>query len=80
MIYFSNDKKYKLQYYLKTSKTIQEVSLPKFPFDGNYLKNRGIKEGALIGQVLKLLENEWLNNDFKISKHRISQIINNRNN
>ena len=80
LIYFSNDKKYKLQDYLKTSKTIQEVSLPKFPFDGNYLKNRGIKEGALIGQVLKLLENEWLNNDFKISKHRISQIINNRNN
>ena len=42
--------------------------MPKFPFDGNYLKNRGIKEGALIGQVLKLLENEWLNNDFKISE------------
>tara|TARA_B110000438_G_scaffold147921_1_gene142496 strand:+ start:357 stop:491 length:135 start_codon:yes stop_codon:yes gene_type:complete len=44
------------------------------------LKIRGVKEGIAIGQVLKLLENEWLNNDFKISDQKISQIINDRNN
>ena len=80
LINFSNSKKFKLQDYLKTSKIIQEISLPKFPFDGNYLKNKGIKEGAIIGQVLKLLEKEWLNNDFKISDQKISQIISDRNN
>ena len=80
LINFSNNKKYKLQDFLKTSKIIQEISLPKFPFDGNYLKIRGVKEGIAIGQVLKLLENEWLNNDFKISDQKISQIINDRNN
>ena len=34
----------------------------KFDYDGNYLKQKGMKEGASIGKTLKLIENEWINN------------------
>ena len=65
---------------MKTSDIIKQTSLPKFPFDGNYLKDKGVEEGAKMGKVLKLLKNEWLSNDFRISDQKISQIINNHNN
>ena len=72
---FSNTKN-KLNDYLNSIEIINKVSLPKFPFDGNYLKNKGIKEGAIIGKILSMLKIEWVNNDFKISEQRIKQIIN----
>ena len=34
-----------------------------------------MKEGALIGKTLKLIEQEWIDNDFKISKERALEII-----
>jgi len=80
IINFLNSKKFNLKDYLKTSDIIKQTSLPKFPFDGNYLKDKGIEEGAKMGKVLKLLKNEWLSNDFRISDQKISQIINNHNN
>ena len=54
---------------------IEKSFIPKFPFDGNYLKNNGIQEGVMIGKTLKLLENEWLNNDFQISEQKVLDII-----
>ena len=80
LIKFLDNKKLKIQDYSRTSKLIDKMSLPKFPFDGDYLKNRGMKQGEYIGKVLKILEEEWLNNDFKISDQKISQIINDKNN
>ena len=32
-------------------------------------------QGALIGKVLKKVEEEWLKNDFKITKSRVKEII-----
>ena len=49
--------------------------MPKFSFDGNYLKKKGMKEGALIGRTLKLIEKEWLDNEFQISEKRGLKII-----
>ena len=66
--------------YLNTFKTINTLILPKFPFDGNFLKNKGIKEGRKIGKMLKLIEEDWLDNGFKISDQRISKIINDEGN
>ena len=34
-----------------------------------------MQEGILIGQTLKLIESEWINNDFNISQKQISKII-----
>ena len=72
---FTNRKKFKLEDYMEKLSIIKKTFLPKFPFDGNYLKKRGVKEGEVIGRILKLLELEWLDNNFKISNQRISNII-----
>jgi len=39
------------------------------------LKEKGMQEGALIGKTLKLIESEWLDNDFRISNERVLEII-----
>ena len=80
IINFCNNKKIKLDNYLNIFNNVNRMSLPNFPFDGSYLKNKGIKEGTVMGKILKLLENDWIENDFNISEERISKIINeNRN-
>ena len=35
----------------------------------------GMQEGVLMGKVLKKVEEEWIINDFKITKDRIKEII-----
>ena len=47
----------------------------KFSIDGKFLLENGMKQGSLIGKVLKEIENEWIKNDFKISRDRIKEII-----
>ena len=56
-------------------KKIKEMTIPKFSFDGNFLKEHGMQEGILIGQTLKLIESEWINGDFKISDEKVLEII-----
>ena len=73
--YFASTKKAKLKDYLNVLNNINNQDIPKFSFDGNYLKAKGMQEGALIGKTLKLIEDEWLNNDFKISNKRVLEII-----
>ena len=34
-----------------------------------------MKEGALIGKTLKLIEKEWLDNEIQISEKRVVKII-----
>ena len=80
ILYFSNSKKVKLQDYLDILNNINKLNIPKFSFDGNYLKEKGMKEGALIGKTLKSIENEWLDNDFQISNARVLKIIKAQNN
>ena len=75
ILYFSNFKKVKLQDYLNALNNINKIDMPKFSFDGNYLKKKGMKEGALIGRTLKLIEKEWLDNEFQISEKRVLKII-----
>ena len=72
---FVSNKKVKFKDYLNISNSIEKISIPLFPFDGKYLKKRGMKEGAIMGKTLVMLQNEWVNNGFKISDQRISKII-----
>ena len=76
LLNFSSNKKAKLKNYFNTLNIIKKISLPKLPFDGNYLKDKGVKEGTAIGKILKSIENEWIYNDFKISDQKVTQIIN----
>ena len=74
-LYFASTKKAKLKDYLNVLNNIKKLDIPKFSFDGNYLKEKGMQEGALIGKTLKLIESEWLHNDFRISNERVLEII-----
>ena len=74
-LYFASVKKAKLRDYLNVLNNVKKQDVPKFSFDGNYLKDKGMQEGALIGKTLKLIEDEWLYNDFRISNKRVLEII-----
>jgi len=80
ILYFSNSKKVKLKDYFNILTSIKKINIPKFSFDGNYLKKNGMQEGALIGKTLKIIEREWINNDFEISDERVVEIIKSQNN
>ena len=75
LLSFIDNKKVKLADFLKISKTIDNTNPPDFPFDGKYLKDKGIKEGVIMGKVLRLLKEEWLKNDFKLKEEQILKII-----
>lgn len=69
-----------LKKYLDTKLKIEKIEVPRFLVDGNYLKKIGMKEGKAIGRALKLIEREWVDNDFNISEERILKIAGNKNN
>tara|TARA_B100000963_G_scaffold309664_1_gene285798 strand:- start:602 stop:1864 length:1263 start_codon:yes stop_codon:yes gene_type:complete len=75
LINFSINSKVKLKDFSKTFNKILKIKIPIFPIDGESLKQKGMKEGQSLGNVLKSLEKEWINNNFKISNERIEEII-----
>ena len=72
---FVIDTKYKLKDFSKKFQSILGAKIHKFKIDGKYLKDNGMQEGVKMGKVLKRVEEEWISNDFKISKNQIQQII-----
>ena len=75
LINFSKNSKEKLSNFSKILNKILKIKIPIFPIDGEFLKKKGMQEGYSLGNVLKTLEKEWINNDFKISRERIEEII-----
>ena len=67
--------KMKLKDFSKILKKILKTKLHKFNIDGKYLIKNGMQEGVLIGKVLKIVENEWIRNNFKITKERVRELI-----
>ena len=54
---------------------LDKISIPNFPYDGNYLINKGVKEGKKVGLILSEAEKIWLSKDFSISKDDFENII-----
>ena len=75
LINFSINSKVKEKDFSKIFNKILKIKVPLFPIDGEYLKQKGMKEGQSLGKVLKILEKDWINNNFKISNERIEEII-----
>ena len=75
LIYFSINSKVKFKDFSKNFYRILKIKIPKFPIDGESLKQKGMQEGQSLGVVLKTIEKEWINNNFKISNERIDEII-----
>ncbi len=72
---FTINSKIKLQDFSETFKRITKSNVPKFHIDGEYLKKNGMSEGESLGKVLKIIEEEWLKNSFKISDEKIKELI-----
>ena len=75
LLYYSMNSKVKIIDFSKIYNKILKTKVPLFPINGEFLKKKGMKEGQFLGNVLKILEIEWMNNNFKISNERIEEII-----
>ncbi len=75
LIYFSMSSKVKIFDFSKNLKKILKTKVPIFSIDGEFLKQQGMQEGQSLGKVLKILEKDWIDNNFQISKERIQEII-----
>jgi len=75
LINFSINNKLKSIDFVNTLNKILKIKVPLFPINGELLKKKGMKEGQSLGNVLKILEKEWVTNNFKISNERVDEII-----
>ena len=72
---FTSNPKLSLKDFSETLKKILKSKTHQFHIDGKYLMERGMKEGKLLGRVLKKIEEEWVDNNFNISDNRVKEII-----
>ena len=75
IINFVINPKYKIKDFSITLRNILQSKEYTFPIDGKFLIRQGMKESLKLGMVLKKIEDEWINNGFKISKDRVKEII-----
>jgi len=63
---------------INLKKFFKSQNKPEFPVKAKQLiENYNLKEGKELGQKLKLIENIWINNNFKISDKEIDRVIKN---
>jgi tRNA nucleotidyltransferase/poly(A) polymerase len=72
---FVIDTKYKLKDFSENLKRILKSKIYKFNIDGKYLIDNGMQQGAAMGKALKKIEEEWIRNNFKITKNQVQEII-----
>tara|TARA_B100001057_G_scaffold425292_1_gene448628 strand:- start:355 stop:1617 length:1263 start_codon:yes stop_codon:yes gene_type:complete len=75
IINFVINSKLKFKEFTEIFKKILKSKIHKFSIDGKYLMKNGMQQGNLIGKVLKEIEDEWIKNNFQISKERVKEII-----
>ena len=76
---------YKMLKLKKFDKNIDELielykykSMPKMPIAAEFLMSKfKIPEGKQLGLKLKMIEEEWVKNNFKISEEQVKSIVNN---
>jgi len=64
-----------LKFFSETLTAILKSKTHQFHVNGKYLMDKGMREGVLLGKVLRKIEDEWINNNFNISSERIQEII-----
>ena len=79
----SLSKFYFIFYHKKNYKNLQSVldeinsfDIPVFPITGKHLLDRGIKSGRKVGEVLKKIEKDWIDNDFQLNDDELRNLIN----
>ena len=75
IINFVINPKVKIRDFSFILKKILKAKIRKFNIDGKYLIDCGMQQGVIMGRVLKKIEEEWIKNNFEISKEKIKEII-----
>ena len=75
IINFAINSKVQLKNFFKILKKILKSKTHQLNIDGKYLIENGMQQGELVGKALKKIEEEWINNNFEISKGRVQEII-----
>ncbi len=74
-IYFIAKKNFNPKDLLSMFLKIDNMSIPKFPFTGNYLLDKGIKGGKGMGQAIEEIKKKWVDNNFSLNDDDLSKII-----
>ena len=69
------ESKFSAKLLTKLIEEINKINIPDFPFNGQYLINRGLIDGKKIGYALKELEKEWLKKDFNLKTEEVTSIV-----
>ena len=72
---FTSNPKISLNFFSETLSKILKSKTHEFHIDGKFLMEKGMREGALLGKVLKKIEEEWIDNNLKMSNDRVQEII-----
>jgi len=75
LIFFIDKKKDFKKDYLIIIKNIEEIKLPKFPYDGQFLISKGVNEGRQLGVILNELKKDWMINNFSLSEKEVIKKI-----
>ena len=58
-----------------TIEEINKTDIPNFPFNGQYLIDKGLLDGKKIGHALKELEKEWVQKNFNLNANEVTFIL-----
>ncbi len=62
---------------VKMVKIFDEKKIPSMPFNAHILMSKyGFKKGVELGKKIKLIEKEWVNNNFKLSETELQKLLN----
>ena len=63
---------------VKFKEFFRDKEAPKLNVNAKYIMEKfNLKEGPIVGQILKKIEKQWIENQFQISEDKISKIVNN---
>ncbi|KAJ9601542.1 hypothetical protein L9F63_000285 [Diploptera punctata] len=56
-------------------KQFDQWILPRFPINGNILKENGVPGGKILGPVMNALKHRWVENDFQLSSEELLKFL-----
>jgi len=72
---YCTDLKFSTKLLTKIIGEIDKMNIPDFPFNGQYLIDKGLQDGRKIGYALKELEREWVQKNFNLKTSEITSIL-----
>jgi len=72
---YCSEKKFSFILFKKIFNEVDNMRVPNFPFNGEYVIGQGLEDGKKIGFALKELEKKWIENDFNLKAQEAASIV-----